>query len=130
MPTVEALQPVEGVEAGQEKKTERTRAAEEEQANLPPMQHKAWEAPKVRAMNEVLGVELHPEELLLKAVEAPWKEVSSEESSDGEVVVCAPLKPRGPAPKWMRGEARDQEGQTKQKQQQRRGSRQQGGAGG
>ena len=31
--------------------------------------------------------------------------MSGEESSDGEVVVCAPLKPRGPAPKWTRGEA-------------------------
>ena len=32
---------------------------EDEEKDLPPVQHKAWEAsrPRVRAMNEVLGVE-------------------------------------------------------------------------
>ena len=29
------------------------------------MLHNAWEAPRLRALNEVLGVELQPEELLL-----------------------------------------------------------------
>ena len=55
-------------------------------------------------MNEVLGGGAQPEKLLLEAVEAPWKEVSSEESSDEGVVVCAPLKSRGPAPKRTREE--------------------------
>ena len=38
-----------------------------EEENLPPVLHKAWEASRVGALNEVLGVELHPEELLLEA---------------------------------------------------------------
>ena len=33
----------------------------------------------MRALNEVLGGELQPEELLLEAVEAPWKEESEAE---------------------------------------------------
>ena len=41
---------------------------------------KAWEAERLRALNGVLSVELQPEGLLLEAVEAPWKEVSNEES--------------------------------------------------
>ena len=32
------------------------------------MMHKAWEASRLRALNEVLGGELQPEELLLEAV--------------------------------------------------------------
>ena len=62
-----------------------------EEVNLPPVQHKAWEAERLRALNEVLSVELQPEELLLEAVEAPWKEVSDEESSDGEMMVASSL---------------------------------------
>ena len=34
--------------------------------NLPPVHHKAWEAERLRALNEVLSVELQPEELLLE----------------------------------------------------------------
>ena len=59
--------------------------------NLPPVHHKAWEAERLRALNEVLSVELQPEELLLEAVEAPWKEVSDEESSDEEMMVASSL---------------------------------------
>ena len=42
---------------------------------------KAWGAPSLRALNEVLGVELQPEELLLGAVasvEPPWGGESDE----------------------------------------------------
>ena len=92
------------------------------------MHHKAWEAERRRALNEVLSVELQPEELLLEAVEAPWREESDEESSGGEAEACAPLQPRGLAPKWMRDVTRGQDGRVKQ--QQKRGSRRQGGAGG
>ena len=35
---------------------------------LPPVQHKAWEAPRLRALNGVPGVEPQPRELLLGAV--------------------------------------------------------------
>ena len=56
----------------------------------------------MRALNEVLGVELQPEELLLGAVEAPWREESDEVSSAEEVEVCSPLQPGGLAPKRMR----------------------------
>ena len=63
------------------------------------MLHKAWEAPRLRALNEVLGVELQPEELLLEAVEAPWREESEEVSSGEEVEGHASLQPRGPTPK-------------------------------
>ena len=43
---------------------------------------------RLRALNEVLSVELQPEELLLEAAEAPWKEMSDEESSDVEMMVA------------------------------------------
>ena len=56
------------------------------------MNHKVWGAERLGALNEVLGAELQPEELLL---EAPWKEVSDEESSDGEMVVASSLHPGG-----------------------------------
>ena len=50
----------------------------------------------------VLGAELQPEELLLEAVEAPWKEERDEVSSGEEVEACSPLQPGGLAPKRMR----------------------------
>ena len=43
---------------------------------LPPVLHKAWEASRLRALNGVLSGEPQPKELLLGAVEAPWKEES------------------------------------------------------
>ena len=125
MPAAEAMQPVAAGEAGQGGKVE---AAGAEEEDLPPVHHKAWEAERLRALNGVLGAELQPEELLLEAVEAPWKEVSDEESSDEEVEVGSPLYPGGLAPKRMRDVARGQDGRGKQ--QQKGGSRRQGGAGG
>ena len=71
----------------------------------------------------MLSAELQPEELLLEAVEAPWKEMSDEESSDEEVEVCAPLQPRGLAPKRVREVTRGQDDRGKQQQ---RGSRSRG----
>ena len=59
----------------------------------------------MRALNEVLGVELQPEELLLGAVEAPWGEESGEVSSGEEAKVRSPLQPGGLAPTRMRAEA-------------------------
>ena len=45
----------------------RVEADEEDmEEDLPPVLHKAYEAPRLRALNEVLGVELQPEELLLQ----------------------------------------------------------------
>ena len=82
MPATEAVQPVAAEEAGLDGKVEAAGAEEVGVENLPPVHHKAWEAERLRALNEVLSVELQPEELLLEAVEAPWKEVSDEESSD------------------------------------------------
>ena len=75
-------------------------------------------------------MELQPEELLLEAVEASWKEVSNEESSDGEMEVGSSLQPGGLAPKRirMRDVANGRDGRGKK--QQKRGSRRQGGAGG
>ena len=72
------------------------------------MHHKAWEVEGLRAVNGMLGAELQPEELLLEAVDAPWKEVSDRESSDEEVEMGSPLYPRGLslAPKKMRDVAR------------------------
>ena len=64
--------------------------------------HKAWEAPRLRALNEMLDVELQPEELLLEAVEAPWREERDEVSSEEEAEVCGPLQPGGLAPKRVR----------------------------
>ena len=93
------------------------------------MHHKAWEAGRLRALNGVLDrAGLQPEELLLEAVEAPWEEVSDEESSGGEVGVGSPLYPRGLAPEGVRDVARGQDGRGKQ--QQKGGSRGQEGAGG
>ena len=46
-----------------------------------------------------LGGGLQPEELLLEAVEAPWRETSFGESSDEEVVVGSSLYPGELAPK-------------------------------
>ena len=46
---------------------------------------------RLRALNGVLSAELQPEELLLEAVDAPWKEVRDEESSDEEVEVGSSL---------------------------------------
>ena len=68
------------------------------------------------------------EELLLEAVEAPWKEVSCGESSDEEVEVGSSLYPGELAPKRMRDETRGQGDRSRQ--QQKGGSRRQGGAGG
>ena len=61
------------VPKGLDEKVGAAGAEEVEEENLPPVLHKAWEAPRLRALNEVLGVELQPEELLLEAVEAPWE---------------------------------------------------------
>ena len=55
------------------------------------IRHGSWEAERLRALNGVLSAELQPEELLLEAVEAPWKEMSDEESSDEEVEVGSSL---------------------------------------
>ena len=63
--------------------------------------HKAWEAPRLRALNEVLGVQLQPKELL-EAVEAPWREERDEVSSEEEAEVCGALQPGGLAPKRVR----------------------------
>ena len=41
------------------------------------------EADRLRALNRVLGEELQPEELLLEAVEAPWKEESGADGRQG-----------------------------------------------
>ena len=60
---------------------------------------------RLRALNGVQVAELQPEELLLEAVGAPWKEVSGEESSDEEVEVGSPLYPGGLAPKRIGDEA-------------------------
>ena len=117
VPATEAMQPVAAEEAGQ---VEGARAEEVEVENLPPVHHKAWEAERLRALNEVLSVELQPEELLLEAVEAPWREESGEESSGGEMEVGSSLQPGGLAPKRMRDVTSGQ----------KTGSRRQGGAGG
>ena len=64
---------------------------------------KAWEASRLRALNEVLGVELQPKELLLEAMEAPWgesDEVSSSEEEEGQASLHA--EGGGPAP-YQRG---------------------------
>ena len=57
---------------------------EDKDENLPPVLHKAWEASRLRALNDVLG-ELQPGELLLEAVEAAWKGESVEVLSGEEV---------------------------------------------
>jgi hypothetical protein len=103
-------------EAGLDGKVEAAGAEEVEEEDLPPVQHKAWEAKRLRALNEVLSVELQPEELLLEAVEAPWKEVSNEESSDGKMEVGSSLQPGGLAPKRMRDVASGQDGRGKKQQ--------------
>ena len=72
----------------------------------------------------MLGGELQRGELLLEAVEAPWKEENGGESSDGEVEMGSTLHPGGLASKRMRDVASGQDGRGKQ--QQRRGSRRQG----
>ena len=64
----------------------------------------------------MLSVEPQPEQLLLEAVEAPWRGVSGEESSDGEMVVASSLQPGGPPPKRMRGVTSGQGGRGKQQQ--------------
>ena len=46
--------------------------------------HQMWEAPWVRAYNEVLGGELQPEVGLLQGAEAKWAE---EPGSEGEELV-------------------------------------------
>jgi len=84
---------------GLDEKVEAAGAEEVEEENLPSVLHKAWGAQRLRAQNEV-GVELQPEELLLEAVEAPWREERDEVSSGEEVEVCSPLQPGGLAPKW------------------------------
>ena len=124
MPAAGAMQPGAAGEAGQGGKM---KAAGAEEENLSLVHHKAWEAERLRALNGVLGAELQPEELLLEAVEAPWKEASDGESSDEEMEMGSPLYPRGLTPKRMRDVARGQDGRGKQ---QKGGSRRQGGAGG
>ena len=121
---VEAMQPVAAEEAEKGGKVE---GAGSEEEDLPPVHHKAWEVGRLRALNGVLSAELQPEELLLEAVKAPWKEASDEESSDEEVEVGSPLYPGELAPKRMRDETRGQDGRSKQ--QQKRGSRRQVGRG-
>ena len=49
-----------------------------------PVVHQMWEAPWVRAYNEVLGGELQPEVGLLQGAEAKWAE---EPGSEGEELV-------------------------------------------
>ena len=92
------------------------------------MHHKAWEAERLRALNEMLSVELQPEELLLEAVEVPWRGESGEESSGEEMEAGSSLQPGGLAPKRMRVGANGQDGRGKQ--QQKRGRRRHRGAGG
>ena len=115
-PATEAMQPESAEEAGQDGKVEAAGAEEVEEENLPPVQHRAWEAPRLRALNEVLSVELQPEELLLEAVEAPWREESDEESSGGEmeVVTCSSLQPGGLVPEGVRDVVNGQDGRGKQ----------------
>ena len=91
------------------------RTEEGEEEDLPPVLHKAWEASRVRALNEVLGIELQPEELLVVAVEAPWKGESDEVSSGEEVEGLVSLQPGGPAPKRLRDENRGLSGRGKQR---------------
>ena len=74
---------------------------------MPHVLHKAWEAPRLRALNEVLGVELQPEELLLEAVEAPWREKGNGEAGGVEVEGQVGLQPGGPAPKGLRDNSKD-----------------------
>ena len=121
----EAMQPEVAGEADQDGEVERAGA---EAAELPLVHHKAWEAERLRAMNGMLGAKLQPEDLLLEAVGASWKEVSGEEASVEEVVVGSPLYPGELAPKRMRDETRGQEGRSRQ--QQKGGGRRQGGAAG
>ena len=71
MPAAKARQPESAEEAGQGGKVGAAGAKGVEGENLPPVLHKACEAPSLRAPNGVLSMELQPEELLLEAVEAP-----------------------------------------------------------
>ena len=78
VPATEAVQPewAEGLGQGGNSKVEPAGAEEVEGENLPPVQHnlhKAWEASRLRALNEVLSAELQPKGLLLEAVGAPWR---------------------------------------------------------
>ena len=111
MPAAEAMQPGGVGEARQGSEVEAPGTKEEDP---PPVHHKAWEAERLRALNGALGEELQPEELLLEAVEAPWKEMSFGESSDEEVEVPGWLI----VPSWAgtkEDEGRDQRtGRSKQ----------------
>ena len=112
-----AMQSEQTVGTVLDEEVEAVGAEEEEEGNLPLccIRH-AREASRVRALNEVLGGELQPEELLLKAVEAPWKEEESDEVSSGEEVEgLASLQPGGPAPKRLRDESRGLGGRGKQR---------------
>ena len=116
-----AVQPEPTVGSGLDEKVEAVGAEDVEEEHLPPVLHKAWEASRLRALNEVLGVELQPEELLLGAVEAPWGEESGEVSSGEEAKVRSPLQPGGLAPKRMRDGSSGQDGRGKQQQKRRKG---------
>ena len=116
----EAMQPAVVGEAGQDGEVKRAGAGA---GALSPVHHMAREAEGLRALGGVLGEELQLKELLLEAVEAPWKEVSGEESSDEDVEVGSPLYPGGLAPKRMRDETIGQDGRSKQHVQPRGGSR-------
>ena len=65
----------------------------------------------------MLGAELQPEELLLEAVEALWRE---EEDGKVEVMERVVLQPRGPAPKRLRDKSWGLGGEGKQQQGKRR----------
>ena len=64
----------------------------------------------------MIGVELQREELLLGAVEAPWKGESDEVSRGEEVEEQASLQPGGPAPKRLKDESRGLGGRGMQQQ--------------
>ena len=102
---------------------------EDEEVDLPPVLHNAhaWEAPRLRALDELLGVELQPEEPLLEAVEAPWREESDEVSSGDEVEGHPSLQPCGLTPNRMRGESRGLDGRGKQQQKKRGDNREEQG---
>ena len=48
-------EPAATVSSGLDEKVEVVGAEEDEEENLPPVLHKAWDAPRLRALNEVLG---------------------------------------------------------------------------
>ena len=84
------------------------------------VQHKVWEASRLRALNEVLGVGLQPEELLLEAMEAPWRDEDGEKAGEVQVEERVALQPGGATPKRLRGKNWEQGGAAKQQRGKRR----------